>query len=197
MRIKLKNVRLSFPKLFAAEAFKDSEPKYSAQFLLDKVKDKEQIAELRKAVLEVAGEKWTKGIPKGVKYCIGDGDEKDYESHQGMIYVTASNHADKRPPVVDEELHPIVAEDNVIYGGCFVNAAIDFWAQDNQYGKRINANLLGVQFVGDGDPFGSKPFNAAEEFEPVKTATKRTYSDAIADAQSNKQEEIGDADLPF
>jgi len=28
------------------------------------------------------------------------------------------------------------------------------WAQNNQYGKRINAQLDGVQFVRDGDPFG-------------------------------------------
>ena len=31
---------------------------------------------------------------------------------------------------------------------------IDVWAQNNQYGKRINAQLDGVQFVRDGEPFG-------------------------------------------
>ena len=34
---------------------------------------------------------------------------------------------------------------------------------DNQYGKRINATLRGVQFVSDGEPFaGGQPADADE-----------------------------------
>jgi hypothetical protein len=31
---------------------------------------------------------------------------------------------------------------------------VELWAQDNQYGKRINASLGGVQFAKDGESFG-------------------------------------------
>ncbi|MFD1244790.1 ssDNA-binding protein [Paralysiella testudinis] len=40
------------------------------------------------------------------------------------------------------------------YAGCYVNAKIDIWAQDSQYGKRINAGLSGVQFIRHGEAFG-------------------------------------------
>lgn len=43
---------------------------------------------------------------------------------------------------------------------------VEFWAQDNNYGKRVNATLLGVQFVRDGAAFaggttGAAPTNAS------------------------------------
>jgi hypothetical protein len=174
-KIKLTNVRLSFPQLFEPKGFQDNpDLKYSAQFLLDKKTDKDQIDLLRKEALAVANEKWihgaTKVLPKGIKYCVGDGDEKDYESHQGKVFISASSNMDFPPGIVDQLSRPLTKENgrNKIYAGCYVNAYIAFWAQDNTYGKRINANLLGVQFAKDGEPFGQKPFNAIEEFEPLE-----------------------------
>jgi hypothetical protein len=38
------------------------------------------------------------------------------------------------------------------------------WAQDNQYGKRINAALRAVQFVKDGAPFGEGNIDVSQEF---------------------------------
>ena len=34
-----------------------------------------------------------------------------------------------------------------------MNAIVELWAQDNNYGKRINASLAGVQFAKDGEAF--------------------------------------------
>lgn len=202
MKVKLENVRLSFPELFNAKPFQDSAPKYSAQFLLDKVKDKAQIDMLRKAAMEVAAAKWTTGVPKGVQYCVRDGDEKDYQSHQGMMYISASNPEDHRPGVIDRQSRPIVESDGTIYGGCYVNVSIDLWAQDNKYGKRINANILAVQFVKDGDPFGAKPINAAEEFPPLDEPDN-SYADK-AKSQANAvfendgdTEGVGQPEMPF
>jgi hypothetical protein len=56
--------------------------------------------------------------------------------------------------VVDRDRTPLTASDGKPYAGCFVNAVVELWAQDNQYGKRINASLGGVQFAADGDAFG-------------------------------------------
>jgi len=56
---------------------------------------------------------------------------------------------------LNKDKSPVVEADGVIYSGCYVNAIIDLWAQDNQFGKRINATLLGVQFAYDGDAFAS------------------------------------------
>lgn len=31
--------------------------------------------------------------------------------------------------------------DGLVYSGCYVNARIELWAQDNANGKRVNAKL--------------------------------------------------------
>ena len=56
--------------------------------------------------------------------------------------------------VINRDKTPITEDDNVVYAGCYVNAIITLWAQNNSYGKRVNAQLDGVQFVRDGEPFG-------------------------------------------
>ena len=35
-----------------------------------------------------------------------------------------------------------------------VTAKVEFWAQDNNYGRRINCTLLGVMYAGEGERFG-------------------------------------------
>ena len=49
-----------------------------------------------------------------------------------------------------------------------MNAILDIWAQDNQYGKKVNAQLQGVQFFKDGDAFaGGGKAAAASDFTPI------------------------------
>jgi hypothetical protein len=63
---------------------------------------------------------------------------------------------------VDKDRSPLVSADGRPYSGCYVNAQVEVWAQDHKsFGKRINAQLLGVQFVEDGDSFqaGAPPAN--------------------------------------
>ncbi|MNP74169.1 hypothetical protein D3C76_1710040 [compost metagenome] len=45
---------------------------------------------------------------------------------------------------------------------------VDIWAQDNSYGKRINAQLQGIQFVKDGEAFSGGGTSAdASDFEEI------------------------------
>jgi hypothetical protein len=44
---------------------------------------------------------------------------------------------------------------------------VEIWAQDNNYGKRINASLKGVQFVRDGDAFAGGGAASPDEFEDL------------------------------
>jgi tripartite-type tricarboxylate transporter receptor subunit TctC len=55
--------------------------------------------------------------------------------------------------VVGRKLEVLTEDDNKPFAGCYVNATIRLWAQDNQYGKRINAQLRAVQYVKDGAAF--------------------------------------------
>ena len=87
-----------------------------------------------------------------------------YDGWAGMIAVSTSNKV--RPVVVDRARNPVAEGDTESpYSGCYVNASITLWAQNNKFGKRINANLRGVQFVDDGEAFGIAPVDADEEFD--------------------------------
>jgi hypothetical protein len=158
MQVIIQNARLSYPHIFAAKAMNQGDtPKFSASFILNKKTNAATIKEIQKAIDALTADKFKgKKLPAD-KVCLRDGDLKDDEAYAGAFYVSASNL--KRPQVVDRDKSPLVAEDDKPYGGCYVNGVIRIWAQDNQYGKRINASLEAVQFLKDGDRFGAPPVN--------------------------------------
>lgn len=169
MKIILRNVRLAFPQLFEAKAVNgEGEPAFSASFILPK--DHPQVAEINAAIDAVAKEKWGAKAPtiltaarNGDKVALHDGDAKaDYDGFEGNFYVSARNKT--RPLITNQRNEPVVAADGVPYAGCFVHASIELWAQDNSFGKRVNASLRGVMFHRDGDAFAGGGAAAPDEF---------------------------------
>lgn len=169
MQIKLQNVRLSFPQLFVAKAVNNGEPKYGASFLLQKEGDAAQIDAIRKAMVTVAVEKWgsVDKIPKGLKKCLHEGSEKDYDGYSDTNMFLSTT-ATVRPSVIDRNRTPLTADDGKPYAGCYVNAVVRLWVQDNQFGKRINAQLQGVQFAAEGEAFGAAPFDPNAHFAAIE-----------------------------
>jgi len=168
-KIGLKNVRLSFPTLFVAKSVNASEPKFSASFLIDKSAGNSEIEKVQRAIEAVKKAKWGANPPKGIKTCLHEGSSKDFDGYdETNMFVSASSA--RRPTVVDQRLNPLGQSDGKPYAGCFVNASIRLWAQDNQYGKRVNAELLAVQFVKDGEAFsaGGQPVIAENEFTVIE-----------------------------
>ena len=168
MKFKLQNARLSFPSLFSTEYYAGEDTgKYAASFILDKNTHKEVIGQMQAHIAEL--QKSLKGGAKiaADKIALKDGDLSGRDELSGKMTVKATTK--KRPLVLNRDKSPIVEQDNVIYAGCYVNAIITFWLQDNQYGKRINASLSGVQFFKDGDPFGEAA--TADEFDDLSEDT--------------------------
>jgi len=172
MKIKLTNVRLAFPALFEAKTVNgEGEPAFSAVFLLEP--DDPQVKSLDNAIAAAAKEKWgakaeviLKQMRAADKTCLHDGDTKaDYAGFSGMRFVSARGK--QRPLVLNSDKSPLTAADGKPYAGCFVNASIELWPQDNNYGKRVNAQLRGVQFLRDGDAFGGGGVASADEFDDV------------------------------
>jgi len=157
-KIKIKNARLSFPSLFKKAVFNGQDGKYEATFLIPK-SDKKTYQAIMDGIEEL--KKANKAKVSSDKLCIKDGDEIEYDGYAGHWAVKASN--SKRPTVVNRDKTPIVEDDDIIYAGCYVNGVIELWFQNNSYGKRVNANLLGVQFVKDGEPFGDGAKVASED----------------------------------
>ena len=179
-KIPLNNVRLSFPRLFKPKAFKEGQdPRFEAAFLLDP-SNKEHaktIKVIENTAKELLAEHFGKTIPKGIKYCFGLSEDagKEYDGYEGMFFITCNTK--QRPVVVNRDRTPLAEEDGVVYAGCYVNGNVTLWVQDNQYGKRVNANLRSVQFVKDGEAFGVEPVVADDEFDALPDEGEDDYLD--------------------
>ena len=151
-KIKMQAVRLSFPSLFNTAKFGGEDTgKYEATFVLDKVEHAEVIAGIKAQIERLMKEELKSKVPSD-KLCLKDGDEMGRPEFEGKYTIKASTK--KRPLVINRDKSPITESDNVIYAGCYVNAIVSLWPQDNKFGKRINAQLDGVQFCRDGEAFG-------------------------------------------
>lgn len=163
-KIKLSNVRLSFPSLFKRSVFDNEEGKYEATFILDK-KDVATKLIIDNVINQLLTEKKIKVQPHMM--AIKDGIDVNPKLADYWLIKASTN---TRPTVIGKNKTPITKEDDIIYAGCYVNAIIDFWVQNNGYGKRINANLWGVQFVKDGEAFGLGNVDVTDEFDDLDIA---------------------------
>lgn len=171
MKIKLNNVRLSFPALFKAEAFKPGDdPRFKATFLVPA--GSALAKEVEAAAIAALEEKFPKkgaAIYKQVygnnnKCNMSDGDNAEYDGYAGMIAVSAKSKT--RPLVIDTDKTPLAESDGKPYAGCYVNAIIDFFGYDNS-GKGVSATLKGVQFVRDGDAFSGSAPASEDDFDDL------------------------------
>lgn len=177
MKVILQNVRLAFPNLFEPGSFEGSDPKFAAKFVIEPGSANAEA--LREGMIAVAKEKWgakaqqvfdnlTKtGKPKNIEvayveepYPNKDGDP--YDGFEDMHYLSATNKS--RPSIYDRDKTPLIAADGKPYAGCYVNASIELWAQDNKWGKGIRATLKGVQFSRDGDAFAGGGVASPDDF---------------------------------
>jgi hypothetical protein len=172
MKLKLSDIRLAFPQLWEAKTVNgEGKPAFSASLLIETTDP--QVKEINKAIEAVAKEKWggkadaiLKQLRAQDKVCLHDGDLKStYDGFGGMLYISARNAT--RPGVFDKDRTPLAEADGRPYAGCYVNAVLDLWAQDNNYGKRINASLSGVQFFSDGDAFAGGGAASEEDFDDL------------------------------
>ena len=173
-RILLKDVRLAFPNLFEPTTVAgEGKPRYSATLIIPA--DHPQLAEIRAKQEAVAKEKWRdqaaailRGLDKQDKLALHDGDTKTkYDGFPGNFFISAAAQENAAPTVIDRDRAPLSVKSGRPYPGCFVNASIEFWAQDNSYGQRINAQLRGIQFYRDGDSFSAGRPADSDEFEDV------------------------------
>jgi len=179
--VKLNDVRLSFANaLFEPQKVQgQGEAKFSASFILPP--NHPGVAAIKAAMKAVAEAKWGAkaaetfmALKAGDKLALHDGDSKpQYQGYKGNLFVNASNKS------------PLAATSGRPYAGCYVNGSIELWAQDNQFGKRINATLKGVQFLRDGERLAGGGVASADDFEAIPEAAGATEEAASAPAGAN------------
>jgi hypothetical protein len=94
---------------------------------------------------------------------VGDVSKPGQDGYAGNMFVSANSKV--RPTIIDGNRVQLTESDGRPYSGCYGNVMVNIWAQaTGQYGKRINAQLMGVQFTRHGDAFGGGRVAAPEEF---------------------------------
>tara|TARA_R110000782_G_scaffold899_1_gene3272 strand:- start:113 stop:628 length:516 start_codon:yes stop_codon:yes gene_type:complete len=162
-KIKLNNVRLSFPSIFNKSEFNGQVGKFEATFLMNKESQAKMITDVEAQIALIQKDNKAKVSPD--KICLKDGEFVDYDGYAGCMSIKAGSN--RRPTVLGRDKAPVVEEDNIVYAGCYVNAVIELWFQDNSYGKRVNCNLLGIQFAKDGDTFGAGDTDVSDDFDTI------------------------------
>lgn len=178
MKLMINNVRPGFLKCFRPEVPQGGgEPKFGTKLVIPK--DHPQIAQIEKAMLDVAEAKWPgkgkaifdkmvkTGKPKNIEVPFvreayaKNGDQDDvYDGFEDAFYFSCSAGQNKRPLVLDKDKTVLVEQDGRPYSGCKANVQVELWAQDNNFGKAIRAEFKAIQFVADGDSFaGGTPAN--------------------------------------
>lgn len=176
--VTIEGVRLSYPHLFKPRENERDDGttvmSYQASFLMEKdtdltEKNKKRLNKAALAAMEAMfgsdRKKWPKLAPE--KKFLRDGDYKDDDGYVGHEYV--STNSTERPVIVNRKRKPVEPnEPQAPYAGCYVNAVIRVWAQNNKYGKRLNAEVKAVQFVRDGEAFSSRrPVDPNEAFQEI------------------------------
>jgi len=188
--IYLQNVRLSFPHLTEAHASaQGAVPKFAADFIMPA--DHPGYQQFMARYGELAAAEW-KDHAQQVMGMIqqdrklrnyGAGEEKvnkqtfrPYDGYAGQVWIMANNK--NMPQMIKTDGVPVDAANTMeaqavartMYGGCYVNAAVKPWVQDNQFGKGIRCDLIAVQFQADGEAFGEGAPDASDMFGAVGTA---------------------------
>lgn len=193
----LKDVRLAFPDLWKpGEPMPGSTsgPKFGATgiFAPNSEAAKVAIAEFNRVCQEKFGPNWQAiaGEIEKSKKCIRKGDSNLDKAGEvrngfaGMLYIVAKNKA--KPAVVDGKkmngqwVH-LDESSGKPYGGCKVNLKVEIYAMAKPgMGKSVNASLLAVQFVGDGEAFGAAP-GTADGFEEEDMGDEAPAASGSAD----------------
>lgn len=177
-KIRLDNVRIAFADLFEAKAIGDGEPAFGSRFIIPP-SNKKMVAAIDAAIAQAAADqpKWKGKHEQILAKIIKDGNccflKEDYTDKNGEPYAgfegmfSIGARSKTRPLIIDRDKSPLVASDGRPYGGCYVVAQLEIWAQDNSFGRRINAQLKGVQFYADGDAFSGGTPASADDFEDL------------------------------
>ena len=170
----LSDVVLSFPSLIEARASTDGgQAKFSGDFIL--APNHPGFQQFMQRVAQVAQLKWGENAGPVLQMiqsdrkmrCYGAGQEKidkktfkPFTGYDGQMFISANN--DVQPQMI--QLDGSVADSTntmlcqalarKLYGGCHVKAAVKIWPQENKHGRGIRCELVAIQFLKDGTPFG-------------------------------------------
>lgn len=174
--VTLENVRVSYFYGFEPYIGTDSAGKqtksYCSHFLLPT--GHPSLAKVQAAIVGVAKAMWKEKYVEMLtafkgqdRICLHEGNisKPGEDAYKDIKYL--SGNSKNRFTIVetrDGRNVPLTPADGRPYSGSYVNAIVGIWAQANKWGKRINCQIQGVQFLKHGEAFGGGRVAAPDEF---------------------------------
>lgn len=183
MKIIFPKIRLAFPQLWESKAFEaGGKEKFSATLLFaDGSSDHKLVKNAVSTILQEAhGEKapakFKAYSAAGHVWVLRDGDAKpQYSGFPGMLYLGASS--ERRPKVRNADgITDLAPSDGKPYAGAYVRAIIDVY-EYKAAGGGITAELLGIQFVEDGERLSGGGVAEEDDFEAIPEAANSDMED--------------------
>jgi hypothetical protein len=169
--IKIDNVRGSYVHVDKPYKGKNDGPtsiaKYSTVGIMPKATHAEAKDLIIEAINKLLAENKNAKVAKDKRF-IQNGDDKEKEEYANSYIVSARE--EKKPKCRDrngelvEELEEIR---EVFQSGYWFNILIRPWYQDNDFGKRVNAGLVGIQFVKKDKTFGEASIDETNAWDRV------------------------------
>lgn len=152
----LTNVRTSYFYGFKAYEGDDGGKSFCSHLIM--ATNHPQLGALQALMRKVAVDTWKDKAEEVLqqlkaqdRLCIHRGDisKPGQDAYKGLLYISSSSKIKPRIVACVGGINQEIGEDHELapYSGCKVNAIVGIWAQNNKFGKRINAQLMGVQFV--------------------------------------------------
>lgn len=175
MNVKLTEATLAFPRVFVPESYQGDPARYSVKVIIEPGSANHEL--LQNAIKDVAASVWPKNTAavlenlyaKGkVSYHLEEKLTKDGEvvqGFEGMYYLSAGTRM--KPLVVGRDaVTELTGDEGLIASGCLANVLVDIWGSVK--GGRINASLLGVQYVSAGTSSFAGRVASHDAIEPVE-----------------------------
>ena len=193
----INGARLAFPNLIEAVPYQGGEPRFSADLILSS--NDPAIGGIMNSIGAMANTVWKEYAQAVLQNCQnnrklrcwGDGSEKiNQTSFQvydgygpGTFFLSAASRADQPPKMIRADGTEIdnsnsmerMAAARKLYGGCYVDAMIFFWPQDNKHGKAVRCQLVAIQFDKDGPAFGAQLPDTSGFFKAKQDAPQQPF----------------------
>lgn len=168
--IRIDNVRASYPHLAQAWAKNEKDRK---KFSITALAPKETHEEAKKLLVEEINKLLTSskiGKLASEHKFVRDGNDSGKDENEDHWIIKASENEGRRPAVRDQKARLVEIDDieELIFPGCWVNVMLRPWAQNNEHGKKINANLIAVQYVKKGERFGEAPIDDEDAWDELE-----------------------------
>lgn len=163
----------------------EAEPKFSMVSILPKATHKEAKDLILEAITALLKNNKDAKVAKDKRF-IKDGDDAEKEEYEGAFTVSSSEL--KKPKCREKNGELIDDLDRIrelFKSGHWFNVLIRPWFQDNDYGKRVNAGLVGVQYVKVDKTFGDSDIDESDAWETVDSDDDGMGSGTSSKAQDD------------